>query len=106
MEELAKATGMLPSRKSGVDIILAEVIKSVKEGLIEPLYKLLTKCWEEGAMPQDMHDANIVTLYKTKGDRSICNKYQGISFISIVSKLFAQVVLHRLQQSELTGFFH
>ena len=44
-----------------------------------------------------MRDANIVTLYKNKGDRSDCNNYRGISLLSIVGKVFARVVLGRLQ---------
>ena len=44
-----------------------------------------------------MRDANIVTLYKNKVDRSDCNNYRGISFLSIVSKVFDRVVLGRLQ---------
>ena len=35
--------------------------------LIE-LHKILILCWKEGAVPQDMRDANIITLYKNKGD--------------------------------------
>lgn len=45
-----------------------------------------------------MRYANIVTLYKNKGDRSDCNNYRGISLLSIVGKLFARLVLNRLQQ--------
>ena len=44
-----------------------------------------------------MRDANIVTLHKNKGDRSDCNNYRGISLLSIAGKLFARVVLKRLQ---------
>ena len=44
-----------------------------------------------------MRDANITTLYKNKGDRSDCNNYRGISLLSIVGKVFARVVLNRLQ---------
>ena len=33
-----------------------------------PLH-VLCQCWREGAVPQDMRDAEIVTLYKDKGDR-------------------------------------
>ena len=39
-----------------------------------------------------MRDANIVTLYKNKGDN-----YSGISLINIVCKLFAKVVLMKLR---------
>ena len=44
-----------------------------------------------------MRDANISTLYKNKGDRSDCNNYRGISLLSIVGKLFARIILRRLQ---------
>ncbi len=44
-----------------------------------------------------MRDANIITLYKNKGDHSDCNNYRGISLLSIVGKVFAHVVLNRLQ---------
>ena len=42
----------------------------------------------------DMKDANIITLYKNRGD---CNNYRGISLLNIVGKLLARVVLKRLQ---------
>ena len=46
---------------------------------------------------QDKRDANIVSLYKNKGDRSDCNNYCGISLLNILGKLFARVVLKTLQ---------
>ena len=45
-----------------------------------------------------MTDANIVTLYKNKGEGSDCNNYMGISLLSIVGKVYARVVLARLQK--------
>ena len=44
-----------------------------------------------------MCDANIVTLYKNKGDTSDCNNYHSISLVSIAGKAFARVMLSRLQ---------
>ena len=38
-----------------------------------------------------------MTLYKNKGDCSDCNSYRGISLLSIVGKVFARVILTRLQ---------
>ena len=49
-------------------------------------------------MPQDMRDAKIVTLYKNKGERSDCNNYRGISLLSIVGKVYARILLVRLQR--------
>ena len=34
-----------------------------------------------------MRDANIVTLYKNKGDHSNCNNYRGISLLGIVARV-------------------
>ena len=98
MEELSKAIDRLTCGKaSGNDEIPPEVLKSGKPALLQPLHDLLCLCWEQGYIPQDMRDANIVTLHKNKGDRSDCNNYRGISLLSIVGKVFARVVLCRLQ---------
>ena len=53
-------------------------------------------CWTEGGVPQNMKDANIVTLYNNKGGRGDGNNYCGISLLSDVGKLLACVVLKRL----------
>ena len=87
-EELSKAINSLASGKSpGSDSIPAEVLKSGKPALLEPLQILLCRCWEEGYIPQDMRDATIVTLYKNKGDRSDCNSYRGISLLGFTISL-------------------
>ena len=98
-EELKIAIDRLPSGKTpGKDAITAEVIKCGNTTLLDPPNQLLCLCWEEGAVPQDMRYSSIVTLYKNRGDRSICDNYWGISLLSIEGKLFAQIVICRLQK--------
>lgn len=98
MEELSKAIDRLSCGKApGSDGIPSEVLKSGKPALLQPLHDLLCLGWDQRYIPQDMRDANIVTLYKSKGDRSDCNNYRGISLLSIVGKAFARVTLARLQ---------
>lgn len=98
-EELSKAIDSLACGKApGIDGIPPELIKHCKSTLLDPLHEVLCQCWSEGSLPQDMRDAKIVTLYKNKGDRSDCNNYRGISLLSIVGKLYARVILTRLQQ--------
>ena len=79
---------------------MAYLLKSFKCGakgtLFKELHEILCQCWREGEVLQDMRDANIVTLYKNKGDRGNCNSYHGISLLNIVGKLFAKVVLMKL----------
>ena len=45
-----------------------------------------------------MRDSKIITIYKNKGERNDCNNYRGISLRSIVGKVFARVILIRLQK--------
>ena len=99
IEELSKAIDSLASGKApGNDGIPPEVIKAGREtSLLKHLHRLLLQCWEEGSVPQDMRDVNIITFYENKGDRSDCNNYRGISLLSIVGKTFARVMLNRLQ---------
>ena len=98
LDELNKAIDALSYGKApGEDCIPPEIIKAGKPALIKALHDLLCLCWREGQVPQDMRNAKIVTLYKNKGDRSDCNNYRGSSLLSVVGKVFARVVLMRLQ---------
>ncbi|XP_045454528.1 uncharacterized protein LOC123663932 [Melitaea cinxia] len=82
------------SKSTGPDNLPAELVRL---GCVSsPLYVLLQRCWYEEAIPQDMKDSEIVTLYKGKGDRDECNNYRGISLLNIAGKAFAKVVLRRL----------
>ena len=99
VEELSKAIDSLPDGKApGMDGIPAEIYRCSKDTILPRLHELLCECWTKGEVPQDMRDANIVTIYKNKGDKSDCNNYRGISLLSIAGKVFAKVALKRLQQ--------
>jgi hypothetical protein len=95
VEELSKAIDRLTGGKAPGSVgIPPEVLMSEKLALLQPLHDFL---WEQGYIPHDMRDSNIVILYKNKVDRSDCNNYRGISLLSIVGKVFARVVLGRQQ---------
>ena len=90
LEELLCAIKDISSDKApGSDGIPAEVFKCGGDQLHIVLHQLLCKCWEEGAVPQEMRDSIITTLYKNNGDRSDCNNHRGISlsFASLVRSL-------------------
>ena len=82
-EELKRAIGKFPSGRSpGEDAIPAEVIKYGNTTLLA-----------RNAAPQYMRDSSMVTQYKNKADQSICNNDQGITLLSVIRKLFVQIVL-------------
>nr|VZH93633.1 unnamed protein product [Spirometra erinaceieuropaei] len=52
--------------------------------------------WRQGEVPQDFKDATIVHLYKRKGNRQVCDNHRGFSLLNIAGKIFARILLNRL----------
>ena len=66
-EEIRKATMQLKVGKSpGIDGIPAEVYQHGGESVLDKLQDLFTNCWEKGTLPQDIREAVIVSLYKSR----------------------------------------
>ena len=52
---------------------------------------------EDGLFPSDWRDGILVGLYKGKGAKSECRNYRPITLLSVPGKVFAHVLLARLQ---------
>jgi len=98
LQEVERALKDMKSGKApGSDGIPPELLKLDVPVLREHLLDLLVSCWREGRVPQDLKDAKLVTLFKNKGSRQVCDNYRAIALLSLVGKLFARVILMRLQ---------
>ena len=53
--------------------------------------------WKSGLVPAEWREGIIVSLYKGKGPRNNCGSYRPISLLSVPGKVFANVLLARLQ---------
>ena len=101
MEETTRAVGQIQAGKApGPDGIPIEIFKAGEHHLLEHLTKLFQLFWEHGQLPEDLCDANtnIIHLCKNKGDRSSCDNHCGISLLSIVGKILAQILLNRISK--------
>nr|VZI25499.1 unnamed protein product [Spirometra erinaceieuropaei] len=63
---------------------------------MDHLTALFQEMWRQGEVPQDFNDATIVHLYKRKVDRQVCDNHRGISLLNIAGKIFARILLNRL----------
>ena len=54
--------------------------------LVVDLARLSAFINEEEAVPQDFKSATIITIYKNKGDRRMCDDHRGISVLSVAGK--------------------
>jgi len=99
LEETQKAMKQLQGGKApGPDGIPPEVFKEGGEAVTAKLIELMQMFWMEGSVPQDFKDANIIHLYKHKGDRAACDNHRGISLLSAAGKVMARIVLNRITQ--------
>ncbi|BHF85962.1 hypothetical protein SprV_1002913900 [Sparganum proliferum] len=85
-----------PHTAPGSDAILAEVYKHGGPQLMDHLTALFQAMWRQGEIPQDFKDATIVHLYIRNGNRQICDNHRGISLLNIAGKIFARILLNRL----------
>nr|VZI06923.1 unnamed protein product [Spirometra erinaceieuropaei] len=63
---------------------------------MDHLTALFQEMWPQGEVPQDFKYATIVHLYKRKGNRQVCDNHRGISLLKITGKIFARILLNRL----------
>nr|VZI50187.1 unnamed protein product [Spirometra erinaceieuropaei] len=97
LKETIKAVQQLSSGKApGSDAIPAEVYKHGGPLLMDHLTALFQEMWRQREVPQDFKDATIVHLYKRKGNRQVCENHRGISLLNIAGKIFARIMLNRL----------
>ena len=57
----------------------------------------IAQVWKTGKVPSEWREGIIVSLYKGKGPRTSCGSYHPISLLSVPGKVFAHVILNRLQ---------
>ena len=54
--------------------------------------------FESGGVPEDWRSVVIVSLYKSKEERTECSNYRGISLIIVVGKIYARVLVDRVHK--------
>ena len=51
--------------------------------------------FESSVVPVDWRSAMIVPLYKDKGERTECKNYRAISLVTVVGKIYAEILVDR-----------
>lgn len=99
IEEVMKAIQQIKNRKApGKDGIPIELLKVGGRPLAEWLHEIICDVWEQEVMIKDWTEAILIRLYKNKGDKRICDNYRGISLLVVAEKVFARILLNRVQR--------
>ena len=94
--EVELAIEKLKSHKSpSIDQIPPELIKVGGRTIRFEIHKLIISIWNKKELPEEWKESIIVPSY-TKGDKTDCNNYRGISLLSTTCKILSNILLSRL----------
>ena len=82
------------------------VLKKYEPELSYILAKLFNKCLKESCFPDCWKVSSVVPVFKTVGERSAAKTYRPVSLLSVVSKVFEELVNIRIvDHLEKCGLF-
>ena len=64
---------------------------------VDWIWKLWNMAFENDDVPEDLKSTVIVPLHKGKGEMINCKNYKGISLLSRVSKIYADILVERIR---------
>ena len=108
----SKINNMKENKSPGVDGISPKILKEIVEQISMPLAHVFNMSLQEGIVPLEWKEANIIPLFK-KGSRNKSVNYRPVSLTSVICKLLETIirdhmmdflVKHRLINTSQHGF--
>ena len=84
-----------PKTSSGVDCISNNLIKCVKNVIMEPLTVIINQMLNVGIFPDSLKISKVIPIYK-KSDNTIFSNYRPISLLPSISKIFEKIILEQI----------
>ena len=107
-----KINNMKDNKSPGVDGIAPKILKETVEQMSKPLAHVFNMSLQEGIVPLEWKEANIIPLFK-KGPRNKSVHYRPVSLTSVICKLLETIIMdyimdflikHKLINSSQHGF--
>ncbi|CAF4219297.1 unnamed protein product, partial [Adineta steineri] len=98
LSEVVGAIKQMKNRKAqGVDNISADVLKADGVPMAKWVHEIVCDVWNEEVIAEEWTTSILIRLYKSKGDRTVCGNYRGISLLAVTGKIFTRIILNRIQ---------
>ena len=98
-EEIWKAINQMKTGKAaGIDNIPPEVLKEGGAEIVNQLHNIFNKIWSTETPPAEWKKGLLIKIPKN-GDLSRCDKWRGITLLSVPSKVFSRTILNRIKEA-------
>ena len=86
-----KINNMKENKSPGVDGIAPKILKETVEQMCTPLAHVFNMSLQEGIVPLEWKEANIIPLFK-KGSRNKSVNYRPVSLTSVICKVLETII--------------
>ena len=80
------------------DEVTGDMIKGGGNKAEDWIWRLCNMAFESGVVPEDWRSAVITPPYKGKREMTKCSNYMAISFLSVVGKIYAGILVDRVRK--------
>ncbi len=95
-EILRIITSLNTSKSTGPNSIPTDILKLLAPILCHPLKEIINISFATGVYPDKLKLAEIIAVFKNKGDQRLLPNYRPISLLSNINKIFEKLVHTRL----------